>query len=91
MVKPEKLCFGRERYTSLRPMITWSLGALGQEPSGTSSAPTSENSESRKIRTGLCSTLTLKPAEMRDLVVEGVRAERYSRGLVSLLTRIELQ
>lgn len=52
--------------------MRWSLGAEIHEPSGTSVAPTEENSSSSKIRSGLCSTLTLKPASRRAFVVLGV-------------------
>lgn len=58
--------------SSLRPIIIWSLGTDGHEPSGTRLAPTAENSSSSKMRSGLRSTLTLKPASSRALVVVGV-------------------
>lgn len=55
--------------------MIWSLGTDGHEPSGTRVAPTAENSSSSKIRSGLRSTLTLKPASTKALVVVGVTRE----------------
>ena len=58
--------------SSFKPMMRCSFGAFTHEPSSISVAPTSENSLSSKMRTGLRSTLIVYPASRRALVVVGV-------------------